>query len=320
MRLADEQSLIQAFSSIGSVLQLRWQWPKQQGYESWGMIPINKSVLASFCGAGTELVMEPAGRVALVACFTRSRHVRDPRGEAQGEAGGALVLPIGSGPRRLSAAAPTRAAVIAFEPAALQRVAAAIAAVPPDPDRIPACFRSFPPRTRNRSEALPLHSLLQHIDACAGIDPSLPTRLGLDDVVLRLLVCWLDPELQADRSPDPQRLRERGGASALDELLDYIRANLDQPLRLSDLEARSRYSRRALQYAFRERFDTTPTGWIREQRLARAMEQLLAHPPGLLPVKAVALACGYRHMSQFSADFRRCFGLSPSHVRRPTLR
>lgn len=158
MRLADEQSLIQAFSSIGTVLQLRWLWPKQQGYESWGMIPINKSVLASFCGAGTELVLEPAGRVALVACFTRSRHVRDPRGEAQGEAGGALVLPIGSGPRSLSAAEATRAAVIAFEPAALQRVAAAIAAVPPDPDRIPACFRSFPPHAepiRGSAAALP---------------------------------------------------------------------------------------------------------------------------------------------------------------------
>lgn len=318
-RLADEQSLIRAFSSIGTVLQARPLSSEQSSYESWGMIPIHQAALVSFCGAGTELVLEPAGRVTMVACFTRSRHVRDPRGEIQGEAGGALVLPVGSGPRSLTAPAETRVAIVALEPASLSRVAAAMSAAPPDPHRIPACFEHFPPRALNRSAAVPLHSLLRHIDDCAGIDPSLPARLGLDDVLQRLLVCWLDPRLQDDPSPDPQRLRERGGATALDELLDYIRANLDQPLRLSDLEARSHYSRRALQYAFRERFATTPSSWIREQRLARARLLLLENPASALPVRAVALACGYRHMSQFSADFRRCFGLSPSQVRRPSL-
>ncbi|MEB3272018.1 MAG: AraC family transcriptional regulator [Synechococcus sp.] len=319
-RLADEQSLRQAFAPIGDLLRVSLLRPKPHSYESVGALPIQQLTLVSFRGAATELVIEPAARVVLVGCFSASRHMRDPRGEAQGEAGGALVLPIGSGPRQLTAVADTTAAVMAVEPAAISRVAAAITAMSADPERIPACFQRFPPRALRRSEAQPLHSLLQHIDVCAGLDPRLPARLGLEDVLLRLLACWLDPELLADSSPDPRRLRERGGVSALDELVDYIRTNLDQPLRLSDLELRSRYSRRALQYAFRETFGTTPRAWIREQRLTRALQQLQSNPREGLPVRAVALACGYRHMSQFSADFRRRFGLSPSQVRRPSLR
>ncbi|MFM9089939.1 MAG: hypothetical protein ACKOPT_17785, partial [Cyanobium sp.] len=96
---------------------------------------------------------------------------------------------------------------------------------------------------------------------------------------------------------------DRRSGAAFDELLDYIRAHLDQPLRLSDLEARSFYSRRALQYAFRDKLNTTPLQWIREQRLSRA----------------VAQACGYRQTSRFSTDFKRCFGLTPSQAKRPSL-
>ncbi|MFM7393280.1 MAG: helix-turn-helix domain-containing protein [Cyanobium sp.] len=32
-------------------------------------------------------------------------------------------------------------------------------------------------------------------------------------------------------------------------------------------------------------------------------------------IRAVALACGYRHMGLFSSDFRKHFGLTPSAVR-----
>jgi transcriptional regulator GlxA family with amidase domain len=107
----------------------------------------------------------------------------------------------------------------------------------------------------------------------------------------------------------------RARSAAFDELLDYIRAHLD-PLRLSDLETRSFCSRRPLQYAFRDKLNTTPVQWIREQRLARAMDQLQREGPAA-SIRAVALACGYRQTSQFSADFKRRFGLPPPQVKPP---
>ena len=108
--------------------------------------------------------------------------------------------------------------------------------------------------------------------------------------------------------------RTPDGRRSFDDLIDYIRAHLDQPLRLSDLEAQSHYSRRALQYAFRERLNSTPKQWIREQRLALALEELRREPRR--SIQAVALSCGYLRVSHFSQDFKTRFGISPSQARR----
>ena len=69
-------------------------------------------------------------------------------------------------------------------------------------------------------------------------------------MVLLYLLCTLagaaallDPELLVVEPADLGRCWERDGRGSFDELIDYIRANLDQPLRLSDLEARSHYSK-----------------------------------------------------------------------------
>jgi len=117
-----------------------------------------------------------------------------------------------------------------------------------------------------------------------------------------------------ETAADRRRIHGRAGGSSFDELIDTIRANLDQPLRLSDLEARSHYSSCALQYAFRERLGCTPRQWIREQRLEKAMRQLEQGARGS-SIQAIALACGYRHAGHFSSDFRKHFGLTPSAVR-----
>jgi AraC-like DNA-binding protein len=161
-------------------------------------------------------------------------------------------------------------------------------------------------------------SVLQSIDQCLAVGPQVANRLGLDDVIYRLAATLLNPALLTDEPADLLRHREQAGRSSFDELIDYIRANLDQPLRLSDLEVRSHYSRRALQYAFRERLGVTPKQWIREQRLLLAYRQLQADGPRPT-VLAVALTCGYVHASQFAKDFKRRFGVSPSEVRRPGL-
>lgn len=106
------------------------------------------------------------------------------------------------------------------------------------------------------------------------------------------------------------RYRERRGGADFDELVDYIRANLDQPLRLSDLEARSQFSRWALQEAFRQRLGASPMRWIREQRLQQAMEHL-QQAEERVPLQELALRCGYLRLSHFSRDFKVRFQDQP---------
>jgi transcriptional regulator GlxA family with amidase domain len=101
----------------------------------------------------------------------------------------------------------------------------------------------------------------------------------------------------------------------LDALINDIRANLDKPLRLRDLEAQTFYSRRWLHDAFRRRLGSTPMQWVREQRLAKARDLLQAHGSEI-SIQAVALACGYRHTGQLSVLFKRRYGVSPSQVQR----
>lgn len=147
------------------------------------------------------------------------------------------------------------------------------------------------------------------------VDRRLPTQLALDDVLHRQGAVLLAPSLLEETPTDGERLRTRQGKSAFDDRLDCLRANLDQPPRLSDLEARSHDSRRSLQYAFRQKFSASPKQWIRQERLALAMERLRQEDPPP-SVQAVALACGYRNLSLFSGDFKRRFGISPFRVQR----
>ncbi len=101
----------------------------------------------------------------------------------------------------------------------------------------------------------------------------------------------------------------------LEALLLQIQSHLDQPLSLEWLERQSHYSRRALQYAFRRRFQLSPMAWIRQQRLARAHHRLSQPQPGD-SVASIARSCGYRHLSSFSKEFQRAFQRRPSELLR----
>lgn len=318
--LPDGPALAEALIPAGRLLNFRPLVPDRQFAQFAGRLDIQQVPLLSYCGAAVQYTLDPLGLLSLHIHLDGCGHILDPLGQAQFSRHSAVLLARGAGPRTVTSATGLSVAMLNLAPEALWHTALSMRGMAPDAHTPPPDFTRFPPRTLAPQQAQPLRSLLRHIDACAASDPSLPERLGLDDVILRLAATWLTPSLAEGQSlPEPGRSRERSGRSAFDDLIDHIRANLDQPLRLSDLEARSFYSRRALQYAFRDRFGCSPIQWIREQRLGRAMEQLQSNPEKRLGVRTVGLACGYRHMSQFSADFKRRFGMSPSEVQRPKL-
>ncbi|MFZ0406905.1 MAG: AraC family transcriptional regulator [Cyanobium sp.] len=160
-----------------------------------------------------------------------------------------------------------------------------------------------------------LGELIEKVDRLLDISPVFLEKLQLEDQIYRHLAGMLVPDLAHEGVFDRLRQRERQGRDAFDELIDFIKANLDQPLNLTLLESRSHYSRRALQYAFRERLGCTPTQWIRSQRLDLA-RQRLERPSPNDSVASIAIACGYRSLSLFSVDFQQCFHLKPSDLLR----
>ena len=308
--LRDPDAAAETIGRAAPVQEFRLLTPRSQFFLSIAHLRIGEVLLTSFASSDISFLTEHVDNLHLVDCAHGRRRVVTPVGAVECRGVGALLLPPGQ--RRASGS--HSAAVFTLPPAAIRAAAAAMTGCSVA-DGLP----SLAPRAIEPGPiAAVLHQLLGWIDQCLACDPALPERLGADDVVLRQVAALLDPTLLNERPGEHERLRERQGSSAFDDLIDHIRANLDQPLRLSDLEARSNYSRRSLQYAFQQKLGTTPMAWIRAQRLERALERLRDGGPGVT-VKEVALGCGYRCASQFSADFQRRFGMSPSVARRQPL-
>jgi methylphosphotriester-DNA--protein-cysteine methyltransferase len=84
-------------------------------------------------------------------------------------------------------------------------------------------------------------------------------------------------------------------------------------LMLSDLAKHCRVAERTLEYGFRQVYGTTPLAFIRSQRLARSRSALLS-AKGHTSVGQTARAFGFTHMGQYSRDYRRLFGETPSNT------
>jgi AraC-like DNA-binding protein len=107
-------------------------------------------------------------------------------------------------------------------------------------------------------------------------------------------------------------------AAAVRRAADFIQAHADQPLAAHQVAAAAGVSSAALRPAFRLRLGTSMTGFLRQARLERARQELVAADPGsAVPLAALARRWGWLSVSRFTASYQRQFGAPPS-VRRPT--
>ena len=97
----------------------------------------------------------------------------------------------------------------------------------------------------------------------------------------------------------------------------FIESHAGQPITLDQIAAAAGVTGRALQYAFRRHFGTTPTGYLRRIRLERAHAALGdADPASDVTVAVIARRWGWASHSQFTAAYQKRFGVSPSHTLR----
>jgi AraC-like DNA-binding protein len=98
---------------------------------------------------------------------------------------------------------------------------------------------------------------------------------------------------------------------------EYIEAHLNDSISMPDLARIAKVSVRALQIAFKKHRGVSPLTFLKERRLTRARELLLAGASGVR-VTDVASRCGFNHLGQFSVDYRRRFGEKPIDTLRRT--
>ena len=106
---------------------------------------------------------------------------------------------------------------------------------------------------------------------------------------------------------------EREVARALADTRRYMEEHLDEPLTIPALSRRACLSATTFKAGFRRLYGLPVHAWLRQRRMERAAELLRSSS---LSVLGVAQSVGYSSASQFTAAFRRQYGVTPAQYRK----
>ena len=126
---------------------------------------------------------------------------------------------------------------------------------------------------------------------------------------VELLYLLCNPKEQEDAT----LALERETARRLAEIRRYMEEHLDEPLTIPFLSRRACLSTTTFKEGFRRLYGLPVHAWLRQRRMERAAELLRSSS---LSVLGVAQSVGYSSASQFTAAFRRQYGVTPVQYRK----
>ncbi|MEU1389321.1 MULTISPECIES: helix-turn-helix transcriptional regulator [unclassified Nonomuraea] len=196
--------------------------------------------------------------------------------------------------------------IIMFDPALLQQVAGTL------PGRRAEPVRLVGHRPVSAAAARHLRRTLAYLRDDVLAAPELaaePLVVSTAGQLLAASVLTTLPTNADDAAPGSAR------PEALRRATAFIDDHADLPIGIDEIATAARVSARALQYAFRRHLGTTPLGYLRQARLARAHAELKAGGPATT-VTAVAARWGFFHPGRFAQLYRAAFGCSPGDTLR----
>lgn len=152
-----------------------------------------------------------------------------------------------------------------------------------------------------------LACLLAEDDVCSQRNPAASRALPQQAVMMAMLSMLDTSEVDSTVSNSFMR-RQRFVAQAR----DYVLAHRDQVITVPELCEHLHVSRRTLQYCFEDVLGISPIQYLRIIRLNGARRHLRQDLSGSRTVRDIAADWGFWHFSQFSSDYRKLFGQSPS--------
>jgi AraC-like DNA-binding protein len=100
--------------------------------------------------------------------------------------------------------------------------------------------------------------------------------------------------------------------AALRRAVAFIADNAHSPITITDIAAAAGTGPRAVQHAFREHLNTTPTAYAKRVRLEGAHRELHAADPSRgATVARIAAAWGFAHPGRFATAYRQLYGSTP---------
>ncbi len=115
------------------------------------------------------------------------------------------------------------------------------------------------------------------------------------------------------QSEDTVPALDRKVAQALEETCRYMDEHLDEPLTIPVLSRQACLSATTFKEGFRRLYGMPVHTWLRQRRMEHAAELLRNSS---LSVLGVAQSVGYGSASQFTAAFRRQYGMAPAMYRK----
>jgi AraC-like DNA-binding protein len=112
------------------------------------------------------------------------------------------------------------------------------------------------------------------------------------------------------------RPRAVPGSTPIRNALELIESQPAEIETVADIAASVGLSVRALDDGFQRYVGTPPMAYLRQVRMARAHEELVAADPELTTATAIARKWGFGHYGRFAAEYARRFGRKPSETLR----
>ena len=116
-----------------------------------------------------------------------------------------------------------------------------------------------------------------------------------------------------EQPADTASALEREVARALMDTCRYMKEHLNEPMTIPALSRRTCLSATAFKESFRRLYGLPVHTWLRQRRMEHAAELLRSSS---LSVLGVAQSVGYGSASQFTAAFRRQYGVTPAQYRK----
>jgi len=156
-----------------------------------------------------------------------------------------------------------------------------------------------------------LHACQHHIQTLLDLNSSSTAPTLQQDNVIAMLLTMLDTgAIESEACASLVRRRR-----IVSDARDYAMNNQDLAVTVPMLCDYLHVSRRTLQYCFEDVLGISPMSYLRSLRLNGVRRQLLHGAAGICAsprIGDIAAAWGFTNFSQFSCDYKKLFGVSPS--------
>lgn len=97
-------------------------------------------------------------------------------------------------------------------------------------------------------------------------------------------------------------------------IIEHIKTNTNESLRMGELCRTAGISKRTLQYLFKKELDMTLTDYLKGHKLYRIHRDLWHLQQSNVKIRDITNKYGFWHMGQFAADYYKLFGELPSET------